>query len=207
MKKTWVKLLAISAWALLASSMQAIEVEVEIEDFSYRPQQVTINVGDTVKWKNRDAVNHTATSGENGVPDGIWNSGLLAMDQIYSFAFETDGTYPYFCTPHPWMTGTVIVNPKLDTGDTTLPAIEETLNSDRAELEIRPTTLEFVVPNAAQIQLAIYNILGQEQVLLAQGIYGEGRYEIPKPQLVAGVYFARLLTDGTAITRKFMQVQ
>lgn len=208
MKKTWVKLLAFSLGAFLASSIQAVEVEVEIEDFSYIPQQVAINVGDTVKWKNRDAVRHSTTSGENAVPNGKWNSGLLSMDQTFSLVFEEDGTYPYFCVPHPWMTGTVIVNPRPDTGDTTpLPAVEERLKAVNAQLEVRPTSLEFALPSVTNLELVVYNLTGQMQIVLARGIYKEGRYEIPRPRFIPGVYFVRLSTDESVITRKLVQMQ
>jgi plastocyanin len=79
-------------------------VEVEIEDFAYVPGTVTIKVGTTVTWTNKDSVGHTATS-----DDGVFDSGMLGKGSSYSFTFTTAGTYGYFCKPHPYMVATIVV--------------------------------------------------------------------------------------------------
>jgi len=79
-------------------------VEVEIEDFAYVPGTVTIKVGTTVTWTNKDNVGHTATS-----DDGVFDSGMLSKGSSYSYTFTTAGTYGYFCTPHPYMVATIVV--------------------------------------------------------------------------------------------------
>lgn len=79
-------------------------VEVEIEDFAYVPGTVTIKVGTTVTWTNKDSVGHTATS-----DDGIFDSGMLSKGSSYSYTFTTAGTFGYFCTPHPYMVATIVV--------------------------------------------------------------------------------------------------
>jgi plastocyanin len=82
-------------------------------DKAYSPAQITVPVGATVTWTNEDLLAHTVTSGEsdgaNGDPDGVFDSGDLPPGQTYSHTFDTPGTFPYYCTPHPWMKGTVIV--------------------------------------------------------------------------------------------------
>lgn len=79
-------------------------VEVEIEDFTYVPGTITIKVGTTVTWTNKDSVGHTATS-----EDGIFNSGMLGKGSSYSYTFTTPGTFGYFCEPHPYMVATIVV--------------------------------------------------------------------------------------------------
>jgi len=82
-------------------------------EFSFFPGDITVAVGTTVTWTNRDAVVHTVTSGGSdgavGQPDGIFDSGLFAGGESSSYTFTEAGTFSYFCTPHPWMTGTVTV--------------------------------------------------------------------------------------------------
>ena len=78
---------------------------VEIENFAFVPPTLSIDVGDTVTWTNRDVVDHTATS-----TTGTFDSGLLAQGQSYSLTFTAAGTYEYLCTPHPFMTGRINVN-------------------------------------------------------------------------------------------------
>jgi amicyanin len=78
---------------------------VLIEGFKYEPQDLTIPVGETVNWINKDSVGHTVTSDEGEE----LNSNLLAQDEIYEHTFNQAGEYPYYCVPHPFMTGKIIV--------------------------------------------------------------------------------------------------
>jgi amicyanin len=77
---------------------------VTISDFAFSPAALTITEGDTVTWTNTDPVVHTVTS-----TTGAFDSGDLAQDDSFSFTFTTAGTYDYFCTPHPTMTGQIVV--------------------------------------------------------------------------------------------------
>lgn len=77
---------------------------VEIEDFAFTPATLTIQVGETVTWTNLDQVEHTATS-----TSGAFDSGLLGQGESYSVTFTEAGTYDYLCTPHPSMTGQIVV--------------------------------------------------------------------------------------------------
>jgi plastocyanin len=78
--------------------------DVRIEDFDYSPRTVTIRVGDTVTWTNRDPVEHTATA-----TNGSFDTGMIAPDGSARIRFTRAGTYAYLCTPHPDMRGTVVV--------------------------------------------------------------------------------------------------
>ena len=80
------------------------EVEVKIDNFSFGPQSITVSPGTKVTWKNRDDIPHTVVSNE-----GIFKSRVLDTDDTFSFTFEKTGTYPYFCSVHPKMTGQVVV--------------------------------------------------------------------------------------------------
>ncbi|MFH1068391.1 MAG: choice-of-anchor D domain-containing protein [Candidatus Glassbacteria bacterium] len=78
----------------------------------FSPNNLTIAVGDTVLWNNSDTKAHTATSGTNGVANGLWNSGNLNSGQTFKHVFTQKGSFPYFCLYHfaIGMTGTVTVN-------------------------------------------------------------------------------------------------
>ena len=80
------------------------EVEIEIEDFAFTPATITVKVGTTVKWGNRDDVQHTITG-----DDGTWGSTLLKKGDDFSFTFTQAGTYTYHCSPHKSMKGMVVV--------------------------------------------------------------------------------------------------
>lgn len=77
---------------------------VAIADFAFSPATLTITAGDTVTWTNEDQVAHTATS-----TTGAFDSGLLDQGDSFSLTFTTPGTYDYLCTPHPTMTGRIVV--------------------------------------------------------------------------------------------------
>jgi plastocyanin len=64
----------------------------------------TVPVGTTVTWTNRDDIPHTAVS-----TDGVFKSKVMDTDDKFSFVFSKPGTYPYFCSIHPKMTGQIIV--------------------------------------------------------------------------------------------------
>jgi len=78
--------------------------EVKIDNFSFSPAELRVPVGTTVTWTNRDDIPHTVVSTEKA-----FKSKVLDTDEKYSFTFGTAGTYAYFCSIHPKMTGKVIV--------------------------------------------------------------------------------------------------
>jgi plastocyanin len=79
-------------------------LEVKIDNFSFGPGTLTVPVGTTVTWTNRDDIPHTVVS-----TDGVFKSKVLDTDEKFSFTFSKTGTYPYFCSIHPKMTGKVVV--------------------------------------------------------------------------------------------------
>jgi plastocyanin len=79
-------------------------VEVKVDNFSFSPQAITIKPGTTVIWTNRDDIPHTVVS-----DDKVFKSKVLDTDEKFSYTFDKAGNFPYFCSVHPKMTGTVIV--------------------------------------------------------------------------------------------------
>ena len=82
----------------------AAGAEVKIDNFSFGPAAVTVAVGTTVTWVNRDDIPHTVVSTEK-----VFKSKTLDTGDKFSFTFTKAGTYPYFCSLHPKMTGQVVV--------------------------------------------------------------------------------------------------
>lgn len=75
---------------------------VLIEGYTYKPAELKIEKGETVTWINQDTAQHTATGDS-------FDSKLLKKGQSFSHTFNETGTYPYICTPHPYMKGLIIV--------------------------------------------------------------------------------------------------
>lgn len=88
-------------------------------NYNFQPAKITITPGTKVTWVNKADMQHTSTSGTSCKPDGKWSSGNIDAGKSFSHTFETEGIYPYFCTPHcgQGMTGVVEVKGK-KTGST-----------------------------------------------------------------------------------------
>jgi plastocyanin len=82
----------------------AANAAVKIDNFVFGPQTITVLVGTTVTWTNSDDIPHTSVSTE-----GVFKSKVLDTDETFSYTFSKAGTYPYYCTIHPKMTGKVVV--------------------------------------------------------------------------------------------------
>ncbi|HEV3155382.1 MAG TPA: cupredoxin family copper-binding protein [Candidatus Baltobacteraceae bacterium] len=97
-------LAALLGSALIAPAAHADPVThvVDIRDFAYKPDSLTIAVGDTVKFVNHDDVGHTVTA-----KDASFDSKNLDTGKSWSYTFTTAGTYPYLCTVHPSMQATI----------------------------------------------------------------------------------------------------
>jgi plastocyanin len=114
-RNVWVAGLAMPvmiAVLLLAGSLRvaandqasAANAAVNIDNFVFGPQTLTVPVGATVTWTNKDDIPHTSVS-----TDGVFKSKVLDTDEKFSYTFTKAGTYPYYCTIHPKMTGKVVV--------------------------------------------------------------------------------------------------
>ncbi len=79
-------------------------VEVAIVNYTFEPMELTIKVGTTVTWENKDAVPHTVTA-----DNGAFDSGRMNQGDKFSFTFNEPGTYTYICDIHPYMKGTITV--------------------------------------------------------------------------------------------------
>ena len=88
------------------AQQKASSMEVKVDNFSFGPATLTVPVGTEVTWTNRDDIPHTIVSTDD---PKAFKSKVLDTDEKFSFAFTKPGTYPYFCSIHPKMTGTVIV--------------------------------------------------------------------------------------------------
>ena len=79
--------------------------EVFMRSISFDPAEITIQVGESVTWNNRDIVPHTATSGNPGDQDlgSFFRSGLLVQEGTFTHTFNEAGEFVYFCEVHPVM--------------------------------------------------------------------------------------------------------
>ena len=87
-----------------AADKPASEAAVTIDNFNFTPATITIKSGTTVRWTNRDDIPHTVVA-----DDKSFKSKVLDTDEQFTYTFTKPGTYKYFCSIHPKMTGSVVV--------------------------------------------------------------------------------------------------
>jgi amicyanin len=93
------------AGATLGAAIAATDpLAVGIDNFTFTPANLTVKAGTTVTWTNRDDIPHTVTSSAK-----LFKSKALDTDDKFSFTFTTPGSYEYFCSLHPHMTGKIVV--------------------------------------------------------------------------------------------------
>ena len=84
---------------------ESIKAEIKIDNFAFTPTELTVKAGTTVEWVNRDDIPHVVVSDDKKT----FKSKALDTDDKFSYTFTTPGTYSYFCSVHPKMTGRVVV--------------------------------------------------------------------------------------------------
>ena len=101
--------LGAAAAPLLAAIVVPVQAQnaantVGIDNFTFNPQRLTVKAGSTVTWTNKDDIPHAIAA-----VNKEFKSKALDTGDGYSFTFATPGTYEYFCSLHPHMTGTIVV--------------------------------------------------------------------------------------------------
>jgi plastocyanin len=96
---------AILALLAVGSLARADDTSVKIDNFTFGPAELTVPVGTTVTWINEDDIPHAIAA-----TDKSFKSKALDTDDKFSFTFTKPGTYEYFCSLHPKMKATVVVD-------------------------------------------------------------------------------------------------
>ena len=101
--------LSLAALWLVATSTPANAVspdaaQIMIKDFMFAPNSLTVKVGSSVTWANKDDEPHAVVS-----DTGLFRSGAIDTDETFSFKFDKPGTYHFTCSIHPRMVGTIVV--------------------------------------------------------------------------------------------------
>jgi plastocyanin len=87
-----------------ASSSPSSAGKVDISNYKFGPETITVSTGSSVAFTNEDPANHTATA-----TDMAFDTDTLGKGQSKSLTFDHPGTFTYFCRFHPFMKGTVVV--------------------------------------------------------------------------------------------------
>ena len=93
-----------AALFFFASAAMAADAAVKIDNFTFNPPRLVVKAGTTVTWQNNDDIPHTVVASGKA-----FRSKTLDTDDKYTFTFTTPGSYEYFCSLHPHMTGSIVV--------------------------------------------------------------------------------------------------
>ena len=96
----------LAAVVFFFGAARAEDATAKIDNFTFAPARLTVKAGATVTWRNEDDIPHTVTSTTQ-----LFKSKALDTEDSFSFTFTEPGTYQYFCSLHPRMTATVVVDP------------------------------------------------------------------------------------------------
>ncbi len=183
---------------------------IQVGGFSFTPNAVTVNIGDTVKFMWMSGI-HTTTS--VSVPTGAtaWSSPMDSAHTSFIYKVTDAGLYNFQCNYHYFMgmTGTITVNP------TGIKPISNTV-PDKFELlqnypnPFNPTTnINFNISNHAVIKLVIYDLKGAEVVTLVKQEVQPGSYSVvwDASGYSSGLYLFRLEAPGFSQTRKMLVIK
>jgi plastocyanin len=92
-----------AATAEIAGTISMVE-PADPTQWGFDPKTLTVQAGQAVKFTNTGKISHTATQSQ-----GAFDTGFLKGGESATLTFDTPGTYTFFCQPHPWMQGTVVV--------------------------------------------------------------------------------------------------
>jgi len=184
----------------LSPALSAVHV-VNVQSLSSSPKDISINVGDTVRWVWVAGI-HTTTSGADCDPDGLWDAVISSSDPVFERVFDEEGLYDYYCTPHCLMgmvgtvtvTGSGAVEPN-GPGVAVARALEAGPNPF---LPGSPVTVSFDLAEAGPVRVAIFDAAGRQVALLADRELAAGRHQVQwngesdrGESLPSGIYYAR----------------
>lgn len=208
------RILIVSAMVTLIANAGAAVATVHtinVSNTQFNPATKQIAHGDTVRWILVSGT-HTCTADPSSPKD--WDSGVLTGTpfQVVFRAEDGNGPFPYHCDFHFGMNGTITV---------------QTLEATREETEVLPseftveqnfpnpfnpsTTFRFTVGRVVQVDLSVFNVLGEQVDQEDFGVLTPGSYVVDwntnqagRPNLSTGVYFYRLRAGDQVITRKMV---
>ena len=153
--------------ALLSSHAATVQVQVGAGGMKFTPQNVTINVGDTIEWvwaKN----GHSTTSGTPGHPDGMWDSGVKNTGFIFSRTFVAGGTFNYYCSPHGSCCGMI--------GAITVAAVTDTVAITKAQYVTSKSQLTVQATDSNPAAVLTVSVTSSGVVLGQMTTTGNGSY-------------------------------
>jgi plastocyanin len=179
---------------------------VELSNFQFSPDNLTIEVGDTVRWSNVEGTHNVLAD------DNSFTSGPAApAPWTFEHVFTATGNNPYYCEPHggaggSGMSGVIIVELPVSVADDGSIVNKFELNQNYPNPFNPTTTIKYSIPANGIITLRVFNAIGEEVSMLANEIKEAGTYDVSfnAAQLSSGIYFYRLQAGSFVETKKMI---
>lgn len=207
------KNIALFLLVLTLTVSQATVRTVNIIGLTFTPDTLNALAGDTIRWINTDIRLHTTTSGTNGTPNGIWNSGNLSQNDSFQFSLTTTGNFPYYCNFHylMGMNGLIIVSSnnidELKATGTNALAPRNYPNPFQNTI-----TLNYEITRPGKVTIKIFDALGKPVKNLVNRRMAIGNYSVNwngtnhnNEPVQNGLYFYRINFNGTNYTGKILK--
>lgn len=180
--------------------------EVTVSNFSFSPAELTITVGDAVRWTNVSG-NHNILA-----DDGSFTSGPVApAPWEFTHTFAVAGNNPYYCVPHggpggQGMSGVVVVQNAVSVPEDELIANKFELMQNYPNPFNPSTRISFAIPNAAFVNLKVYDSIGNEVATLLNEVKQAGIYSVDfnATDLTGGIYFYQIKSVSFVETKKMI---
>jgi len=159
----------------------------EVIDECFQPFAMKINQGDTVSWYNSDSAGHTVTSGTpSDGPDGKFDSSLFMAGTTFSYTFDKEGIYPYFCMVHPWMVGEIVVGDMEIYYDSDIPVVDNTKQQEPKNID-RLTQSKTIDISSKQTTQSISIWSDKSSYVDGSLIHIDGKIKDTKPNSIVNI--------------------
>ena len=196
-------------WLLLIISTSGYSQSlhtVELSNFQFSPANLTIEVGDTVRWTNVSGTHNVVAD------DNSFTSGSAApAPWTFEHVFTATGNNPYYCEPHggpggSGMSGVITVEQPVSVSDNELFVNKFELNQNYPNPFNPTTTIKYSIPANGIITLLVFNAIGEEVSMLANEFKEAGTYDVSfnSGELSSGIYFYRLQAGSFVETKKMI---
>ena len=180
--------------------------DVTVQNFSFSPGELTITLGDAVRWTNVLGT-HNVTADDNSFTSGP----AAPAPWEFTHTFTTVGLHPYYCEPHGGPGGTgmaavVIVHNPVSVSDDDLIADKFELLQNYPNPFNPATKIEYRISDQSFVSLKVYNILGDEVATLVNEEKPEGMYEVTFDafNLSSGMYLYKLQAGSFVEMKKMI---
>jgi len=180
--------------------------DISVSNFFFTPAQLTINVGDVVRWTNVSGL-HSAVADDNSFSSGAVSSSAWVYEHTFNFV----GPNPYYCGQHGGpggvgMSGVITVEAATDINDKNITIDQYRLDQNFPNPFNPSTKITYSIPERSNVSIKVFDLLGSEVIELVNGEVETGQYDLTfnTNNLPSGIYFYKLQAGSFVETKKMI---